>query len=145
MTLEEGDVLSQNGAVIGRHHGALVYTSGQRHGFTITDPQEAKKPHYILARDISKNTITVSEERPQERSGDSITLSDVNAIAWTPTIGEEVQLQTRYRQLPTTGTVTGVGDATLTITFATAGEQASAGQSCVLYRKEHCLGGGIIA
>jgi tRNA-specific 2-thiouridylase len=145
MTLEEGDVLSPKGAVIGRHHGALVYTSGQRHGFTITDPQEAKKPHYILTRDISKNTITVSEDRPQERSGDSITLSDVNTIAWTPAIGEEVELQTRYRQHPATGTVTGAGDRTLTITFATAGELASPGQSCVFYRKERCLGGGIIA
>jgi tRNA-specific 2-thiouridylase len=145
MMLEEGDVLSEDGRVIGRHEGALVYTSGQRHGFTITDPDEAKRPHYILSRDIANNTITVSEHKPQERSGDTITLVNFNAIAWMPREGEQVELQTRYRQKPVAGTITAHEGDTLTITYAGEGEQASEGQSCVLYRGSRCLGGGIIA
>ena len=60
--LQEGSVLNELGVVIGKHHGAIIYTLGQRHGFEIFKNTTAEKPYYVIDKDIEKNTLTVSHE-----------------------------------------------------------------------------------
>ena len=59
--LEDGDVLDENGKVIGRHHGAAMCTVGQRHGFSVPACVADEMPHVVIATDVAKNTITVAE------------------------------------------------------------------------------------
>jgi len=59
-------------------------------------------------------------------------------------IGEQILAQVRYRQTPFLVTVAELSDGRVTVTPTERREPAAIGQSCVLYRGENCLGGGII-
>jgi tRNA-specific 2-thiouridylase len=50
-----GPIVDQQGAVLGEHGGAHLYTVGQRHGLGIS----AAEPRYVLATDTHANTVTV--------------------------------------------------------------------------------------
>jgi tRNA-specific 2-thiouridylase len=60
MDRRPGPILGLDGAVLGEHGGAHVFTVGQRHGLGIGGPA----PLYVLATDTSTNTVTVG---PRER------------------------------------------------------------------------------
>jgi tRNA U34 2-thiouridine synthase MnmA/TrmU len=47
---------------IGVHEGAILYTIGQRHGFTISKKENNKKHLYVISKDLDQNTITVSTD-----------------------------------------------------------------------------------
>lgn len=143
--LKKGDVLNSEGKVIGTHEGAILYTSGQRHGFAITEDIATRAPHYVVARDIAKNTITVGTEKPQQEEHSSIKLTNLNVISGKFTPGQTVFVQTRYRQTPSAARIDSVDADTITLSFTQSAEMASAGQSCVLYDGDRTLGGGIIA
>lgn len=55
-----GDVLDENGVKIGSHEGAVLYTIGERHGFTLNHQSESNihEPHFVVSKNISTNTIT---------------------------------------------------------------------------------------
>jgi tRNA-specific 2-thiouridylase len=142
--LQPGDVIDEQGTVIGSHQGALVYTLGQRHGFTLTNKDTNRKQLYITARDINKNTLTVSEKRIVTKQNDTVTLT--GTVTRSPlNVGDSVQAQFRYRQTPFAVTVTAQESDTLTLSVLEPTEKPAAGQSCVIYRDTLCIGGGIIS
>ena len=55
---KEGDIVTEDGAVIGRHTGVHNYTIGQRKGLGFS----AGKPIYVLAIDPEKNRVIVGED-----------------------------------------------------------------------------------
>lgn len=143
VTLEEGSVLNEAGSVIGTHKGALVYTIGQRHGFTLNNKDTDRKHLYVTAKDTEKNTITVSEEKPHIDAKDSVTIHHV--VLRTPLkAGDVVEAQFRYRQTPFSITITEVDDHSLTLQTNEEVEKPAIGQSCVIYQGSHCIGGGIL-
>jgi len=145
INLVPGDVLNIDGEVIGKHVGALVYTNGQRHGFTVANAVSNQEPLYVCDRDIKNNTITValhtdilpSTADTQEKISDVVLRSQL-------AVGEKVEYQIRYRQQPIPGKVTTITESSLTLTPDIKTESASSGQSCVVYQGSHCLGGGIV-
>ena len=56
--IEPGDILDEDGRVIGRHEGAVRYTVGQRKGIGIA----AERPLYVKRIDVTHNTLTVAED-----------------------------------------------------------------------------------
>ena len=143
--LQYGDVLSEQGEVIGSHKGALVYTNGQRHGFTITTNNTSRTALYVTARDIEANTITVSEHKRMVAPSNSLTLDSVNCITYDPKPLDELEIQIRYRQTPVLAKVLSVTEGSMKLTILGELDAPSSGQSCVLYDGDTCLGGGIIA
>lgn len=144
--LEDGQVLDEAGNCIGTHKGAIVYTTGQRHGFTINDTDTSRQAHYVVERDIAKNTITVSTNKKPAQDN-VIKLTNVSFTKpVTNLANSEISFQTRYRQKPSVGHVAHQDNDTITLAIAAASEPeaASSGQSCVLYRDTECIGGGII-
>ena len=142
--LECGDVLNTAGEMVGQHKGALVYTLGQRHGFTLTNHDTNRSAQFIVARDIKNNTITVASEMTEVAATENIELH--SAVIRTPlTDGEEIELQIRYRQTPISATVVSVGKTTISLKPNEPMERPAPGQSCVLYRGSLCIGGGILA
>ncbi len=136
---KEGDVLNEQGEIIGHHTGVMFYTIGERHGFTITKKSTDDVPYFVVAKDIENNTITVSHVQPAESIGEIITLEKIN---WTQQIkkGDIYEARARYRA--PCGRVE-VIDATHMKVFE--GEITKArGQSLVLYDGQVCIGGGII-
>ncbi len=145
MTLQPGEVLNTQGAVIGTHKGALVYTLGQRHGFVLHSEDTQRTAMYVVARDIEKNTITVDAHKPHTTSSHTLTLTDVNLLTHPDELLQPFEMQIRYRQTPVPCTAQSVHTDTLTITTNTDTDTPAIGQSCVLYRGTQCLGGGIIS
>ncbi len=137
LTLAEGDVLDASGEFIGKHKGAATYTLGQRHGFELFE--QTGVPQYVIGKDISKNTITVSKSPfPKGVMKTKIKLAETNWIGDLDT--GAYQARFRYRQK--------LIDAELLLTDQTVilhePHYVPVGQSLVLYQRERCLGGGII-
>lgn len=144
-TLTPGPVCNLAGEVIGEHQGALIYTVGQRHGFSITTTSVAQQPHYVHDRNVEANSITVAPEKPVTATTSELRLDEVCIRSTAPvSVGDVVQFQTRYRQTPYTGTIVEYDANSIRIAPEGTIDKTAAGQSCVLYRDTLCLGGGII-
>jgi tRNA-specific 2-thiouridylase len=146
-----GNVLNEKGEVIGEHEGAIFYTIGQRHGFTISKKSPTDLPYYIVAKDSQKNTLIVSHKYSEDdlKHVSDIKLSSVNWTHTKPETTQKYQARLRYRQTPQNTIVLNdpewVGNLeTPAFTFPTPQGSVSIGQSLVLYDGEECLGGGII-
>lgn len=139
--LKSGPVLNSNGNIVGEHQGAFVYTLGQRHGFTLNNDESERTPHYVVSKNIKANTITVASEPLQTTFDTRIKLTSCNWISTKPS--EEVSAQFRYRQKPFDVSVN-ITDKSTFVTPVVMTEIPAIGQSCVLYRGEECLGGGMI-
>ncbi|MBU4536444.1 tRNA 2-thiouridine(34) synthase MnmA, partial [Patescibacteria group bacterium] len=101
----EGDVLNMNGEKIGEHDGVHYYTLGQRHGFRITEKGIDDEAYYIVAKDLEKNTLTVSIkndgilEVKENFDRKKIATEDINWISGEePEMDKKYQARIRYRQ-----------------------------------------------
>jgi tRNA-specific 2-thiouridylase len=133
-----GEVLNEAGEVVGSHDGALLYTLGQRHGFTLERQGSDTPPHYVVAKDIASNTITVSANKfPQGSSTTEVLLTDTN---WLGTAAGPVQVRYRYRQTLIPAEL----DAENKKIILLEPHWVPLGQSLVVYKHNACLGGGVI-
>lgn len=142
-----GRVLDRKGRVIGRHEGALFYTLGQRHGFSIANTSPDDPPLYVVSKDMKRNTITVA---PRAAAGDPFSqevlrIRSVNWIAGqAPNIRKRYAARIRYRQPLQPCRIASLSARGCTVRFEEAQQAVTAGQSLVLYDGAICLGGGII-
>jgi tRNA-specific 2-thiouridylase len=135
-----GDVLDLNGKAIGAHNGALFYTNGQRHGFVVTHAESV--PYYVVSKDLKRNTITV-DIKPSTLEQRTIRIDSINEalpFAKYP----ECLAQFRYRQTPVRVQLSKEDNEHAILNVLTKTETPSSGQSCVLYKNDTCVGGGII-
>jgi tRNA-uridine 2-sulfurtransferase len=136
---KSGDVLNENGEVIGNHEGVMFYTIGERHGFNITKKSTDDEPYFVIAKDFDKNTLTVSHVPPQEVKGEVIHLSSCN---WTRDLEKGKVYEARARYRAPLAKVESIDGSHFKVI---SGELvATPGQSLVLYNGEICVGGGII-
>ena len=144
---EPGSVLSEHGKVIGTHPGALLFTIGERHGFTITEKTPHDTPYYVVAKNVTDNTLTVSNKTIQTEhiSNKEVKLIRCNWVQTVPTVEKILQGRSRYRQELYPLTVTKADETHATICFETTQDTLTPGQSLVIYEGEVCIGGGIIA
>ncbi len=137
IALVPGMVLDEAGAVVGEHEGVQAYTLGQRHGFTLTAHTPETAVHFVIAKNISANTITVSTERfPKLVSKTRVTLADINWIGEVP--NGTYTARYRYRQKLIAAEMKGDNVVLLEPHYIPLG------QSLVLYEGKRCLGGGIV-
>lgn len=142
--LVPGKVLNESGETVGEHQGAFVYTLGQRHGFSLFTKDSDRTPQYVVAKDSVNNTITVCANAPELTASAKLQLLQP-VVRETITVGATLDAQTRYRQKPFQVTVISITENEIVLIANEKTEQVASGQSCVLYRGEVCIGGGIIA
>lgn len=152
---KQGEVLNTKGDVIGVHHGALFFTMGERHGFTITKKGTDDTPLFVVAKDIEKNTITVDSRNDENAQvGESlnegytleIKLERTNWIPSAyPSFGKNVEARIRYRGERIACNFLQVRDDTAVVVFEKPVWGVSSGQSLVVYSGSECIGGGIIS
>lgn len=134
-----GAVLDESGAVIGNHDGAFLFALGERHGFTITKKGSDDPRYFVIAKDMEKNTITVSENPPHESKEAKINYSLIRTNMRTaPDPLKTYQAQIRYH-----GEFFEVQIHDSALLFSKP-VLISPGQSVVVYDGDLCLGGGII-
>lgn len=147
ITRKKGKVLNEKKEVIGHHDGAVFYTLGERHGFTVTKKNPNDKPYYVIGKDIKKNTLVVSPNKNIPKSNSTILtnyrIEKTNWIFGVPEAGKKYTAQIRYHGefLPCKIKVT--GKTKVAVVFEKSVLVAS-GQSIVVYSGDVCLGGGVI-
>ncbi len=162
---EPGDVLDVEGHVIGKHEGVVLYTVGQRHGFTLNTHSPETHPHFVVSKNIELNTITVSALPQRSLGKDGLAQRDdkcdliIVECNWfsTPQAGDTCKARFRYRQALIDATVVEIDHKahTARVELSTT-SPVPLGQSLVLYREhqhegeaeqesqQECVGGGII-
>ncbi|QQG37621.1 MAG: tRNA 2-thiouridine(34) synthase MnmA [Candidatus Kaiserbacteria bacterium] len=136
IALKPGDVLDGRGNVIGNHSGAALYTLGQRHGFLV-QKGDTHVPHYVVAIDVSNNTITVSSRKTDAATQEA----EIENVSWVddpPENGAAISAVVRYREEPV-----GAVFADKVVRFDEP-RIATPGQSIALYRGDEIVGGGTV-
>ncbi len=140
-----GKVLNEKGEVIGRHDGALFYTIGERHGFTINNQTPNQEALYVVSKDIKANIITVASAKniKREKTNSKIKLEKVNWVSGEVPAKTNLTCRIRHRGdfLPCT---LEVKNDEVNITLTTPRSDIASGQSLVLYDGNTCLGGGVM-
>ncbi len=155
---KNGNVLDVKGKKIGTHSGVAFLTIGQRHGFVVDNKKTSSKPLYIIAKNIKRNTITVSELKSKDvrEIGEKICLLEKTNWLAEPDKNKSYDIRFRYHQTPLEGkiekyyaekhkngsrnAVSNLWQVKLSKPFA----GISPGQSAVVYDKQRLIGGGII-
>jgi tRNA-specific 2-thiouridylase len=135
-----GLVITEDGKTVGQHDGAVFYTIGERHGFTITEKSSHRLPYYIVGKDMKKNILIVSHE-PKTKINSSeqrVTLREVQ-------LAEKIDFSKKYvGQIRYHGAYIPLILHSPTEVTLNYDEALPLGQSLVIYDDEKVIGGGII-
>ena len=141
----DGDFLDVNGNVVGRHHGAVRYTNGQRKGLGVA----MAHPVYVTGVDAANNIVHLGE-------AEDLTATALTADDWiwsAPADRMEAELTSggirvgakyRYRQKDQAATLTRGADGQMLLTFDEPQRAIAPGQAVVIYRGDVVLGGGTV-
>ncbi|MDO4222960.1 MAG: tRNA 2-thiouridine(34) synthase MnmA [Acinetobacter sp.] len=146
---QQGEIVLENGQVIGEHHGLMYYTLGQRGGIGIGGMKDAQEgAWFVLHKDLENNRLVVGQghENPLMLSTE-LSTQTVDWVAGKQAIPEQglrCTAKTRYRQPDQHCTLFALANGGVRVVFDEAQRAATAGQSCVFYDGQNCLGGGVI-
>ena len=144
---KRGDVLNEEGEVLGYHDGATFLTIGERHGFTITKKGASDERYYIVKKDVAKNLIVVANAaRANARAASNpqtLTLHNLSFVNKTPKTNKKYKAQVRYHGEFLSCEISEISPTLATVVFDKPTLVAS-GQSVVFYEGANCLGGGIV-
>ncbi|MDA8611421.1 tRNA-specific 2-thiouridylase [Candidatus Pacebacteria bacterium] len=143
LNTKRGNVLNEEGRVVGEHDGAELYTFGERHGFKINNKIDNQKANYIIKKDLEKNTITISDSENFEKEEIKIKeleLSKINLLV-DEFESKDLEVLVRYRGKLLKAEVN-IKDKK--IIFEEKQSVVANGQSVVFYDQEKCLGGGVV-
>lgn len=146
---EKGNVLNEQGEVIGTHDGVMFYTIGERHGFTVTKRSTSDTPYYVVGKDLENNTLLVSHERLATEKSREMQLERVSFVYDEPEVGKIYEARGRYRaplaKIIMKQEARSKKQDKIWTVEVTEGELVwTPGQSLVIYDGERCLGGGIM-
>jgi len=138
-TTPAGDILDEEGRVIGRHNGIHHYTIGQRHGIGIARPY----PLYVM-RIIAKRAAVVvgRRESAMARRVSACCLNLLAAEDMAP--GRKALGKIRSSSDPAPCEITVCNGERLEVVFDQPVFAPAPGQHLVLYNGERVLGGGLI-
>lgn len=131
-----GNVLDEEGNVVGKHKGYMHYTIGKRRGFTVDGAHE---PHFVTKLNPKDNTIVVGKKNALEVN--YVTANNLNMYIDDTNFKCGVKL--RYRSVTTPCEVT-IKDNKATIKLEEPAFGVAAGQLAVFYDGQKVIGSGWI-
>jgi len=136
---EEGNFADTCGRILGRHHGHISYTVGQRKGLGIS----ADRPLYVLDKDPDKNIVILGTD--EDLYTRRVLCEDINLIALAAVgAGFYADVKIRYSQKTARARVTEADSGGAVIEFAEPQRAPAPGQSAVFYDGDIVIGGGKI-
>lgn len=135
----EGDIITEDGTVIGRHNGVHNYTIGQRKGLGFA----TSKPVYVLSIDTEKNRIVVGEDEALRSS--TFEVEGVNWISIAePSTAIRAEVKIRHKHEPSPAAVEALPGNRARITFDSPQRAITPGQAAAMYTGDVVLAGGWI-
>lgn len=143
---QPGDIETTDGEVIGRHHGLMYHTIGQRQGLGIGGLKDAgDEPWYVLHKDLTRNVLVVGQGNEHPWLFSRALLA--SEIFWVNPVDldspRQLTAKVRYRQHDQQCTLHRTATGYRAV-FDEPQRAVTPGQSVVFYDGEVCLGGGVI-
>jgi tRNA-uridine 2-sulfurtransferase len=138
-----GQILDEDGTVLGQHEGAYGFTVGQRKGLRLDRPAPDGRPRYVLSIEPVSNTVTVG-------SPEALAVREITAIrpVWSgcepPVVPVECSVQLRAHGEVYPGVAAVSGDD-LRIELRAPARAVATGQAAVLYDGDAVLGSATIS
>ena len=133
-----GEIVSQDGRVLGEHAGIARYTVGQGRGLGAASFDGGTR-QAVLAVDAGRRRIVVG---PRSAGSGQVLLRDVNWLADPPAAPLRCTVKLRAREAPHGATVEATAKGAVVRLDTPA--LAAPGQACVFYAGDRVLGGGFI-
>ena len=141
---QPGEIVDEQGEVLGTHDGAYAYTVGQRRGLALGRPAPDGRPRYVLSIEPVQRRVVVGPAQSLDvarvRGDAAVWFGDV------PAVGSTCTVQVRAHGADVPARVLEADGATVTVDVAGTGLRGvAAGQSLVLYDGTRVLGQATVA
>jgi len=143
---KEGEIINQDGNILGTHRGAFLYTIGQRNGLGLSGG-----PFFVSKIDVEKNLVFVTDvEHERVLFSKKLQACSLNLLVEKEFLkldGQNIfscQAQTRYHQNAINCIVKLLDNKCVEVEFETEVKAIAKGQSIVLIREGIILGGAVI-
>jgi len=134
-----GEIVDENGDVIGRHDGVHNFTIGQRKGLGFA----AGKPLYVLSIDPETNRVIVGKDDVLRK-----TTCEVEGLNWIsvapPDAPFRAYVKIRHKHQPAPATIEPLDASRARITFESPQRAITPGQAAVFYDGDRVLSGAWI-
>lgn len=142
--MKEGDIVTLDGKVVGKHSGVYFYTLGQRRGLGIGGSADGNGERwFVLDKDVKNNRLIVSQGEDSVLFKNSLETEGFNFITPPESDKFECEVRIKHRQ-PLQKAVATVKPDGVRIDFENAQRAIAPGQYAVIYVGEICMGGGVI-
>ena len=144
---ERGLIKTVDGESIGEHEGIFFYTLGQRQGLGIGGIKNATDaPWYVVRKNIDDNELIVAQDHDHPLlHSKNLTVLDINWISEKiPILPFKCKSKCRYRQSDQNCVIERNKNGHFVVKFELSQRAITPGQYIVFYKKNVCLGGGII-
>ena len=134
-----GEIVNEDGAVIGRHNGVHQFTIGQRKGLGFA----AGKPMYVIAIDHGKNRVIVGDDESLHSA-----ICEVEGMNWialdNPTKPVRARVKIRHKHVAGEATIEPLDSTHARVKFDLPQRAITPGQGAVFYDADRVLGGAWI-
>jgi tRNA-specific 2-thiouridylase len=135
----EGQIVNEEGVVLGKHTGLHQFTIGQRKGLGFA----AGRPYYVVALDRAANRVVVGEDDALRKAACEV--EGLNWVAREYSPAEfRAAVKIRHKHEPAAATIHPFDASHACITFDVPQRAITAGQAAVFYDNDRVLGGGWI-
>ena len=141
-----GYIINEKGIKIGTHQGVMFYTIGQRRGLGIGGVNNGQSgAWYVADKDITNNhLIAVQGRKHPALYHKKLIASNIHWISGIEPNKIQLKAKIRYRGEEKPCSIKNLDNNKILVSFKEPRFAISAGQSVVFYRKNICMGGGII-
>lgn len=143
---KEGDIVSTDGRLLGKHIGLAYYTIGQRKGLNIGGRNDGNgKPYFVVKKDLENNRLIVSQGEEDCLFSSGLISYKINWIPEKPSKNKfDCNAKFRYRQPDQAVSVEILENGHVKVLFKQKQRAITPGQFVVFYDGDICLGGGVI-
>lgn len=140
--IKVGQIIDNQGKIVGTHRGLPFYTIGQRAGLGLGGQAG---PYYVIAKKVKQNRLIVTNDKKSNQLWQSsLGIKEINWISKKKQkFPQKVTAKIRYLTKPEQAVIKKVKNQIL-VQFNKPIRAITPGQSVVFYKNEELLGGGII-
>src|SRR5713101_3240879 len=130
----EGEIVTEDGSVVGRHNGVHQFTIGQRKGLGFA----AGKPLYVLSIDPQENRVVVGDDNALRST--EFEIDNVNWVSREILAGPlRANVKIRHKHEPAPAIVEPISQTTARVIFETPQRAITPGQGAVFYDADRVL------